>query len=187
MYQLILTAPLYSQWLRWISEWNTECEGEPRQKHWPLLWPAQLQGHGQEALSGKAVTKTGHRNSEGRVRPSRCSLHSTKARPARPEHASLGSQKACASSDSNFKAHDISLPSDLYVEWILQIKGNRKGDFANTYQYTKTHTQKPCCLFICVHVPYMCAPCAHGRRPDKAVRCPLLLSGFLPWDRQVPR
>lgn len=61
--------------------------------------------------------KTRHRNSEGRVGPSKCSLHSAKA--VHPEHASLGSQKACVINDSNFKAHDISLSSDLYVEWIL--------------------------------------------------------------------
>lgn len=138
MYQLILTAPLYSQWLRRISEWNTDCE--PRQKPWPLLWPALPQGHGQGALSGKA----------GSGLPD---APSTAPKLAHPEHASQGSQKACAINDSNFKAHDISLPSDLYVEWILQIKGNRKGDFAKSYQYTKTHTQKSWCLFICVHVP----------------------------------
>lgn len=83
---------------------------------------------------------------------------STAPKLAHPAHSSLGSQKACAHNDPNFKAHDISLSSDLYVEWILQIKGNGKGEFANTYQYIKTYTQKAWCLFICVNVPYMCAP-----------------------------
>lgn len=100
------------------------------------------------------------------------------------DHASPGSQKVCVISDSKFKAHDINLSSDLYVEQILQTKGNRKGEFANTCQYIRTHTQKAWCLFICVNVPCVCTH-VHMGRPDEAVRCRLLLSASFLRNRSL--
>lgn len=141
-----------SSFVQSVAEMD-QCEGSHGRR------TVQRCGMGQ-CRAGSFVREGGNENQAQRLgrQSGLPDAPSTAPKLTHPDHASPGSQKVCVISDSKFKAHDINLSSDLYVKRILQTKGNRKGEFANTCQYIRTHAQKAWCLFICVNMPCVCAP-----------------------------
>lgn len=109
-------------------------------------------------------------------------VSSTVPKLTHPDHSSLGSQKACAISDSKFKAHDISLSSDLYVEWIRQRVTGRVSLQIPVHQ--NPHSESLVFVYLCKCAMYVCTHVPMGRAAE-AVRCPLLLSASFPQDRSL--